>query len=208
MAYMLGPVDILTIFFVMLGPLRVLGPFAQRTRDRDEATTRQIAVRAFAVATIAAVAGGLLGSSMLGKWHISLEAMLLASGIIFFLVALRQLLEQYEPPSAAAPEALPAAPTAAAIRLVFPTVLTPYGIAAVITLLAASQQGSRTAMILGLLVLIMVLDLLAMIYAKRILVGWTMIVLQVVGAVLAVLQVALALELILRGLRALGVVAR
>ena len=205
---MLGPAEIFTLFFVTLGPLKVLGPFVQRTRGLDDATVREIAVRAFVIATIAVVAGSLLGRVLLPKWHISLAAMELTGGIVFFLVALRQLLEQYEPRSAAPVEPLPASPTAAAAQLVFPIVLTAYGIAAVIALLAASDRAERTAMILTLLLIVMVLDLLAMLFARRILVGPTIIVLDVLGAVLAVLQVGLSVQLILEGLRLLGVIAR
>jgi multiple antibiotic resistance protein len=205
---MLGPAEIFTLFFVTLGPLKVLGPFVQRTRGLDDATVREIAVRAFVIATIAIVVGSLLGRVLLPKWHISLAAMELTGGIVFFLVALRQLLEQYEPRSAAPAEPLPASPTAAAAQLVFPIVLTAYGIAAVIALLAASDRVERTAMILTLLLIVMVLDLLAMLFARRILVGPTIIVLEVLGAVLAVLQVGLSVQLILEGLRLLGVIAR
>jgi multiple antibiotic resistance protein len=131
--------------------------------------------------------------------------MTMTAGVIFFLVALKQLMQQYEPPHQAAPEPLPASPVAAALSLVFPIVLTPYGIAAVIALLAASPDSMRTLTIFGLLMLVMVLNLIAMTYARRILVGSVAIVLQVLGAVLAVLQVALSVEFIIRGLRGLGV---
>jgi small neutral amino acid transporter SnatA (MarC family) len=139
-----------TSFFVTLRPLKVLGPFAQRTRDMDADTTRQVAVRAFAAATIAVVMGGLLGRVLLDRWHLSMGALTLAGGTIFFLVALKQLMAQYESPPAATAEAQPAPPTAAALptaaafRLVFPIVLTPYGIAVVIALLAASDRAERT----------------------------------------------------------------
>jgi hypothetical protein len=39
------------------------------------------------------------------------------------------VLEEYEPPRDAAPPPLPAEPMAAALKLTFPTVVTPYGIA-------------------------------------------------------------------------------
>src|SRR6516164_2242162 len=113
---MLGPAEIFTLFFVTLGPLKVLGPFAQRTRGLSDAAVREIAVRAFVIATIAVVLGSLLGRALLPKWHISLAAMQLTGGIVFFLVALRQLLEQYEPPHPVQPEPLPASPTAAAAQ--------------------------------------------------------------------------------------------
>ena len=146
-----------------------------------------------------------MGSRVLVKWPVSIPALTLTAGIVFFLVALRQLLEQYEPPHAITHEELPASPIAEASRLVFPIVLTPYGIAAVIALLASSGGATRTATILLVLSGVMFRDLLAMWFAKRILVGFTVMVLQVLGAVLAVLQVALSVQIILTGLRSLGV---
>jgi multiple antibiotic resistance protein len=209
MIYDLGPAVVFTIFFVTLGPLKILGPFALRTRGLDDAATRRIAGRAFIIATIAVVAGSLLGRALLDNWAVSLESMIIAAGVIFFLVALRQLLAEYDPALAAAtPPPLPNDPTAAAIRLLFPIVLTPYGIAAVIVLLANSKDTQRTAMILGLAVAVMVLNLLAMHYARKILVGVTMIVLQVLGAVLGVLQVALAIQFMLTGLQRLGTIPK
>jgi multiple antibiotic resistance protein len=204
---MIGLGQIFTILFVTLGPLKVLGAFAQRTRGIDAATTRQIALWTFAVATFGIVAGSLVGRSMLQNWGVSIPALTLTGGIVFFLVALRQLLEQYEPVHEAPPEPLPASPIAAASRLVFPMVLTPYGIVAVITLLFTSTDIQRSVMILALVLIIMALDLLAMLFARRILVGFTVLILQVIGAVLAVLQVALSVEFILVGLRLLGVLA-
>ena len=203
---MIDPSAIFTGFFVTLGPLKTLGPFAQRTREVSPSAVRQIALWAFIVATVGSVGGGLIGRALLTKWHVSLPALMLTGGIVFFMVALRQLLEQYEPPRLPEPaEPLPTSPLAAACRLVFPIVLTPYGIAAVIALLASSDDPARTFLILGLLVLVMCLDLLAMLYARFILRGFAIIVLQVLGAVLAVLQVALSVEFMLLGLRSLGV---
>jgi len=96
---------------------------------------------------------------------------------------------------------------AAAVRLLFPIVLTPYGIAAAIVLLAASAETERTELILALLVAVMAINLLAMLFARKILVGVMMIVLQVLGAVLGVLQAGLSIEFIVRGLQQLGVIS-
>jgi multiple antibiotic resistance protein len=202
---MFGPAEIFTFLFVMLGPLKLLGPFVQRTRGLDAATVRQIAFWAFVIATAGIVAGGLIGRAVLAKWHVSIPALQITAGLVFFLVAIRHVLEPYEPAHAPAPEPLPPTPFAAALRLVFPMVLTPYGIAAVIALLAASTESTRMLMILGLVLVVMVLNLAAMSFGRRILVGAVVIGLQVVGAVLAGLQVALSVQIILGALRSLGV---
>jgi multiple antibiotic resistance protein len=205
----LEPAQIFTIFFITLGPLKILGPFAQRTHGLDDATVRQIAVRAFLIATISAIAGGFLGAVLLANWRISIGAMIIAGGLVFLLVGLRQLLEQYEPPHApdANMPALPASPTSAALKLLFPIVLTPFGIAAVIVLLALSAEGGRTAIIVGMVVVVMLLNLFAMLFARRILVGVTIVVLQILGAVLGILQAGLAVQIILRGLRDLKIIS-
>jgi multiple antibiotic resistance protein len=205
---MIGPAEIFTIFFVTLGPLKILGPFANRTRDLDDATMRKVAMWAFVIATAAVIVGSLIGRAIAAKWHVSIGSLLIAAGIIFLLVALKQLLEQYEPPHASeTPPPLPQSPMAAAVRLLFPIVLTPYGIAAAIVLLAGSTETERTELILALLVAVMAINLLAMLFARKILVGFTMIVLQVLGAVLGVLQAGLAIEFIVRGLRELKIVS-
>jgi pimeloyl-ACP methyl ester carboxylesterase len=87
----------------------------------------------------------LIGRATLAKCHVSIPALQITAGLVFFLVAIRHVLEPYEPAHAPAPEPLPPTPFAAALRLVFPMVLTPYGIAAVIALLAASGSVSDVA---------------------------------------------------------------
>ena len=204
----IGAAEIFTIFFVTLGPLKILGPWMQRTSGLEEGAVRKIAVRAFVVALIAVIAGSALGRFLAANWHISTASLAIAAGIIFFLVALKQLLQAYEPPHApVAPPPLNPAPLHAALQVLFPIVLTPYGIAAVIVLLASNREPERIGLIVGILVVVMVLNLLAMLYARRIMVGLTIIVLQIVGAVLGVLQAGLAIEFIVFGLRGFGALA-
>ena len=202
---MLGPAELFMVFFVTLGPLKALGPFAQRTRELDQAVARRLAFWAFVLGTLGILAGGFLGRTLLANWSVSVPAMKLTAGIVLFLVAIRQLMEQYEPHDSRPPETLPATPIAAASKLVFPIVLTPYGIAAVIALVASSDSMYRTLTIFGLVLLIMVLNLIAMWFVRRIVTGITLIILQIVGAILAVLQVALSVQVLLHGLRELEV---
>jgi multiple antibiotic resistance protein len=77
----------------------------------------------------------------------------------------------------------------------------------VIVLLALSTEGGRTAIIVGMVVVVMLLNLVAMLFARRILVGVTIVILQILGAVLGILQAGLAVQIILRGLRDLKIVS-
>jgi len=198
---------VFTLLFITLGPLKLLGPFAQLTHDADDVTVRRIAVRSFLIATAAAVGGGFAGRALMVKWNISIPGMELAGGVIFLLVGLRIVMQQYQPDHAGL-ATLPAKPLAAAMRFTFPNVVTPYGIAALIVLMANSRTDpTRTWSILALVVGVMLINLLAMRYARWIMSGVAVIVLQVLGAVLGVMQVALAIEMLLRGTRGLGVLA-
>jgi multiple antibiotic resistance protein len=136
---------------------------------------------------------------------VSLGALLIAGGIILFLVAQKMVLQQYAPTSSG--EALPSgsALAGAAVRLAFPTIVTPYGIAVVIIVLSVSPNGMYVAGVAAMLIGVMILNLLSMIYARGILKLVGLMPLQIVGTVLSVLQVAMGVQMILGGLRLSGV---
>lgn len=200
---------IFTYFFMMLGPLKVLGPFAKLTAGTDNGFRIKLAVSgcgfAGAIGTLAVV----LGVNTLTKWDISLPALLTAGGIIFFLVALQAVLQQYEP---VAPPAEPvAARPAPSLRLALaplavPTIMTPYGIGALILLIAASREPSRDLAIFGVFLGILLLDLLAMLFAHVILQPVVATVLGITGSVFGILQAALAVQLVFTAGVLLGVI--
>jgi multiple antibiotic resistance protein len=203
---MIGPGEIFTLFFVTLGPEKVSRPFAQRTVGIPPAERRKIAVRVFLLSLVVLMAGGWVGRFLAIHWQISIPALLIATGIIFFLVALRVVLEQYEPPQPREAIPLPKGHMAAAFSLTFPMVVTPYGMAALIVLLAATQDSIRMEMIFGIVAGVMVLNLIAMMFAKADSHGSLDLGMRLLGAVLGVLQVALAVQIILLGLQELGIV--
>jgi multiple antibiotic resistance protein len=202
---MLGPGEIFTLFFVTLGPLKVLGPFAQQTHGLAPAAVRGIAVRVFVLSLLAIALGGLLGRALALSWSISMPALLISTGVIFFLVALQLVLEQYEPPKEIAAAPLPADPMSAALKLTFPTVVTPYGIAALIAMLAATGEMFPHLLIWAVLAVVMVLNLIAMLFAHAVMHGAFVLGMRLLGAVLGVLQVALAVQIMIMALRKLGV---
>jgi multiple antibiotic resistance protein len=201
--YLLDGPQIFTFLFVMLGPLKLLGAYAHATTMLPAAQMRSLALKASLLATVAVTLGGFIGATMMTNWQIDIPILELTAGVVFFLVALRMVMQPYEahaPPHASAPVDPPSL-----ARIVFPMVVTPYGIAAVIMLLALSASQARTLLVLGIVVANMALNLLGMMCAR-----WIMqkaaLPLQLLGAVLAILQAALALQLVYRSLRALGVV--
>ena len=199
--YVLDLAGVFTLFFIMLGPLKLLGPYAQSTAGLAPEQNRRLALKVIALATVSAVLGGFLGAGMLEKWHVTTDVLQIAGGLIFLLVALKSVMQQYAP-AAAAPQQAAAPPTAAG--LVFPMVLTPYGIAALILLLSLSTDITRTLWIVAIVLGVMLLNLLAMIYVRAILPRFALF-LRILGAILGVLQVALALQIMVVGLTGLGI---
>ena len=64
-----GPVGlsaVFTLFFVMLGPLKILGPFAKQTHEMEAGAMRKLAFQSFALAIVAVLVGGFFGRS--GSW--------------------------------------------------------------------------------------------------------------------------------------------
>ena len=131
----------------------------------------------------------------------------LAGGIILFLVALKNVLEQFEPaePSHAAAVVPPEAAVKVALKpLAFPSIVTPYGIAALVVFLAFSQTIEGRLTIGAVVVAILALNLIVMLMARH-LPAVVTLVLTILGAVLGVVQVAIGLQIINNALRMLGV---
>jgi len=203
--YVLGVPKLFTLFFVTLGPIKLLGPFARATAGMSEAELRAMAVRAAGLATLIAIGSAFLGRALLESWQIPVFALRLTAGLILFVVAFRIVMQVYEPP---APHPTPGTPVEPPnlMQVVSPMVLTPYGIAALIVLLVLSQEVGRTGVIVATLVVVMLLNLLSMVYVRPLLrtVGP---VLLAIGTVLGLLQLALSVQIILTALRGLGVLS-
>jgi multiple antibiotic resistance protein len=197
----------LPVLILMLGPFKIIGPFFKATNGADATRIRQIAVWATIFAALGLLIAGFLGESILSSYGIPLPILVLSGGIILFLVALRNVLEQFEahePPSGQAKAPPAPAVKVALMPLAFPAIVTPYGIAALIVLLAFSDGLEGRLTLAAAVVAIMVLNLVVMLTARR-LASVLAFVLPILGAVLGVVQVALGLQIINNALQMLGV---
>jgi multiple antibiotic resistance protein len=198
--------QVFTLLFLMLGPFKIIGPFLKITQGADDRLAHRIALWATAFAALALLLAGFLGEKFLSSYGVPLPVLALAGGIILFLVALKNVLEQFEP-SEPPPGVAAVAPEAAmkvALRpLAFPSIVTPYGIAALVVFLAFSQTLESRLTIGAVVVAIMVLNLIVMLVARR-LQTVVSLMLPILGAVLGVVQVALGLQIINNALRTLG----
>lgn len=202
--YILSLSEVFLMFFIMLGPIKAIGPYFVAAQGLDTRALQRQAFKVFALSAIAVLLAGLVGSSLMQKWLITTTMMELCGGLIFLIAALQTVLSQYRPAVPPAPATTPGQPGAAFVHLVFPVTVPPYGVAAIITLMALSTDSHRYFLVLALALLVMVLNLLTMLAIRHIMRWVGMMPLQILGAVLGVLQVALALQMLtssLQGLR-------
>jgi multiple antibiotic resistance protein len=197
---------IFLLLFLMLGPIKILAPFEEMTRHSDVKFRRQLAGRAILFSGAAMLLAVVVGRSMLDNFNISTPVLALTGGLVLFLVALRTVLSQFSATPTSAPDAsTPDDLRKAFSPLAFPTIVTPYGIAAVIVFEAlAGDDLSGKLTVAWVTGIILALDWLSMIFAHEIS-KWLGTVLHVFAVVLGVTQVALGLQVILRSLQLIGV---
>ena len=197
--------SIFILFFITLGPIKTIVPFVQLTADADVALCRTVALRATLASTVVVLILCLVGPLILENWGVSLPAVALTGGIILFLSSLQMMIKPSESPgnTGAAPEALSASMLIS--RLVIPTIVTPPGIAAILALMVLSEGNQQLWLqIIGLLLLVMLVNLLTMLAARKLLAFLTVAGLRVIGWLFAVLQASLGAQVIINSLRRLG----
>jgi multiple antibiotic resistance protein len=189
----------------MLGPFKVLVPFVTLTSKLDRSAQRRLATLAAVMGAVILGLAGLIGRTVLENFDISVPVLTLTAGLILFLTALQTVLPNGTASSSTlAPETEYRRGTAIN-PLAFPIIVTPYGLAAVIVFIALSQGNPRTiGAIAGIVIVTLLVDWLAMIYAQAILIRIATF-LQIIAIVLSVVQTALGLQIIVRSLELLGI---
>jgi len=201
--------QVFTLLFVVMGPpLKTPLAYYARMQAFDHATRRSLAIKTAILATVAVLIGGFLGLALQHSWRISVPAMLLGGGLIFLLVSLRTVLEQYS--TSPVPHPVPEGsvpthpPVPSAFELAVPMIVTPYGLAGLIILLASSHSTERMLGIVGMLLLVMVLHLLAMLFAGPIVRGIGPLPFKLFGTVIGSLTVGLSVQMMILGYQMLA----
>jgi multiple antibiotic resistance protein len=193
---------VFTFFFLMLGPIKILGPFVTMTEGADSSFRTRLAIRATIFSCLALLVAALVGESSLESYGVSLNVLALTGGLVLSVVAFPTTLEQFQPPQKTETEILPL--HAAVVRLAFPTIITPYGIAAVIIFTAVASGTSTKLVVIAMALGVLLLDFVAMLFARPLL-KWLGAPLLIMGVVLAIIQLALGAQVVLSNLAALGV---
>src|SRR5437868_466828 len=126
--YILSAGQIFTLFFVMLGPLKMLSAFAKATQKMSSQELKKISYRAVGFATASLLIGGFLGRFLLLSWQIPVAILQLTSGAIFLLMAFSIFLQPTKEDSQIASEGS----EIQAPRIAFSMIVTPYGVAVIV----------------------------------------------------------------------------
>jgi len=204
--------DAFIIFFLTLGPLKAIGPFAKVTQGADPALARTLAWRATLVATMIVLAVALLGAMVLRNWRVSVPAIIITGGLILFRQAFQMIMEPPAAPSQPPPptDVQPSPPSLALAHfpLAIPALVTAPGITAIVAFIAiAGGDWAQKGLVIFLLLLVMALNLIALLNVRLIFQYVSPTILLVLGWVMAVLQAALAAQYIINALIRLGALA-
>jgi multiple antibiotic resistance protein len=199
--------DILILLLIGMGPKVALVPFLDLTADMDSDTRKKVANRMVRTATGVALVLLVLGALLMKLLHFSPQALYIAGGIVFLLVALRMLAEageeeedHHEKASARDAEKMALYP------LAVPYLLNPAGITLLVIFSGALDSWLMLGILVVLVLLVGALDWLVFTNLDRIAEHLDKSRMAVTEAVFGVLLAALAVELVLRGLAELGVI--
>lgn len=198
---------VFTLCFVLLGPIRLIGPFAHLTKGRTPAFRRRAAIWAALLASAICLFVMLAGQTLVEKYDLSVPALQLSASLVLLLSALGTIFPSGDLPesggNAGTPFQLAISPLAT------PTVIPPVGVAAIlIFVMIAPFSAERLQVLMISLGVIMALNFVVMFFNDGILrIPGLLPCLHLLGGVLIVIQVALAINHMLIAFQSLGVVA-
>jgi multiple antibiotic resistance protein len=204
-----------TILLITLGPVKVIPVFYLLSHDAEPAYRRGLAVRGFIVSSALVAFILLAASATRESWGVSVDALIIAGGIILFVTALRTILnfdiidvapaETAEMPVARPPLTWQGKPVA--MPLVVPTIVTPGAIVALLFYLGRSAENADFRVAFLLIVAgILLANLVAMLAARPIMRVVGLPMLQILGWVFASLQAGLAVQVIVTALRNMAII--
>ena len=195
------------LYMILLGPLKLVAPFARATANADKALLRQIATRAAFVSTLVCVVVAGLGGFLMTRFHLSVGTLTIVMGAFLLQWAFVTALE-LPGPGAMTPEEPTKALAVFPVSL--PGIIPPQGLALLILsadLVIQANTGSDLFTVMTIILIVMGLNWLFMIATPFLMKGPGPVILAVLSRSFAVVIATIAVQIILFGLRDLGIVA-
>jgi multiple antibiotic resistance protein len=196
----------MVLLLIGMGPKVALVPFLDLTADMDSDTRKKVANRMVRTATTVALILVVLGAFLMKLLHFSPEALYIAGGIVFLLLALKMLGGAGDEEDHHEKASERDAKQMALYPLAVPYLLNPAGL----TLLVIFSGAIDSWLMLGILIVLVLLmgasDWLIFKNLDSIAKHLDKSRLAVTEAVFGVLLSALAVQLVLQGLADLGII--
>ncbi len=202
---------IFVIFMLTIGPIKTIPKFFFLTREATPAFRRRAALQSSLLAMGVALFLAFIGVNVLGKWRVSLDGLRLAGGLILLLSALKVVTGQSTDNVGRQQKITAETPVSATLSLAFspmatPIIITPYGVVAILFFMSLARDYASKAEVIGLVLLMMLLNYLGMLAANRIMKTVGFPILKLIGWIFAVMQSALAIDVMIGAFRSLGVI--
>ncbi len=197
-------VDTFLLLLIGIGPKIALVPFLEATAGMDDATKRRVSKKMLTTAGLVAVLLLALGELLTRLLHFSPGALSVAGGIILLIIAVTMVLGSVENRDKIAEARDPM--LLAVFPLAVPYLLNPVGIVALVTLSAESATWALFAVVLGVLLFVLLVDLVVFRWANRVSEHLDESRMLVTEKVFGFLLAAIGVQLVLDGLSAAGVI--
>ncbi|WP_424138748.1 MarC family protein [Roseomonas chloroacetimidivorans] len=196
--------------FATIGPLEVASVFALLAGRTSAQLRRRLAITSCGIATLVLVAFAFGGAAVLDWLSIGLPAFTIAGAVLLLLLAIDLVFARPSGLSSLTPGEEREAEgnrDIAVVPLAIPLIAGPGSMAAVVLLMDRAHSASTVGIVLLMLTLVMGLTLAAMLAAGRLMRLLGVAGVNVVARVSGVLLAALAVQFMLDGLQAVGLIS-
>jgi multiple antibiotic resistance protein len=209
------PFELVTLLFATIGPLKVTIVAASLTAGTSAGDLERLARRAVLVAGAVCLTFVLLGEVILGLFRVTVPAFQIGGSIIVLLFALEMVVGGKQAVKDRAPGAVaeggdpePLSADLAVYPLAIPLMASVSGLVAIVSALAQRNDLARVAFLAAAIAAIMAVNYACLRACRRIVDLLGPVTLQVVSKLMGVILTALAVELFLMGVGALGLLPR
>ena len=199
-------IDTFLLLLIGIGPKIALVPFLETTSQMPEAIKRRVLRKMLTTAATVAVLLLILGGLLTRLLHFSPGALGVASGIILLIIAVTMVLGPSDGDSGSHPAEDQDPMRVAVFPLAVPYLLNPAGIVVLVTGTAEAASVSVVAVVLGILIVILALDVVVFRWAVQVSSHLDPSRMLVTEKVFGFLLAALAVQLALNGLSDVGVI--
>jgi multiple antibiotic resistance protein len=199
-------IDTFLLLLIGIGPKIALVPFLEATKQMPQAIQRRVLRKMLTTAATVALLLLILGGLLTRLLHFSPGALGVASGIILLIIAVTMVLGRSDDNHDSHPVEGGDPMQVAVFPLAVPYLLNPAGIVVLVTTSAESASLAVFAVVLGILVLVLALDVVVFRWAVQVSSHLDASRMLVTEKVFGFLLAALGVQLALSGLADVGVI--